>query len=243
MTKTLTYSLSSFAISDTGYVRKNNEDAWRALTEQRFFVLADGMGGHNAGEVAAELTVESLCESIQRLSSQASIEEACSFLRNAVSKANKKVFETAFSDPAFAGMGTTLSCFLIWEHHLIYAHVGDSRLYRYRPCLGLDQLTQDHSLIQNFYSKPKKSLPRHVITRAIGASPMVYPDIGVISLSPNDLYMLCSDGLSDYVAKKTLSQLLSDENSLEEMGRELIKAALEKGGNDNITLLLTKLLP
>ena len=137
-------------------------------------------------------------------------------------------------------MGTTLSCCLIRKQHLIYAHVGDSRLYRYRQ--QLDQLTEDHSLRskeQKLHSTPPQ---RHIITRAIGAFAHTYPDIGIIPLYPNDLYMLCSDGLSDYVSKNTLATLLGSSTCLEQTGHHLIKAALEKGGNDNITLLLGRII-
>jgi len=128
-------------------------------------------------------------------------------------------------------MGTTLSCFTIVEKSLIYAHVGDSRLYRYRD--KLEQLTEDHSL--------RHVMKRHIVTRAIGAYPLIHPDIGIIPLFSNDIYMLCSDGLSDYVEMEILSQFLSSSLSLEEMGKKCVSAALKKGGNDNITLLLARI--
>ena len=219
-----------YGISEIGLVRADNEDIWAALPEKKFFILADGMGGHNAGEIASSLAVESMCASIQPLND---IEETCQHLREAIAQTNSKIFEASCRDPRFAGMGTTLSCFIIVKNVLIYGHVGDSRLYRYRD--DLQRLTEDHSLRQT-------SLMRHVITRAVGTEPTVLPDIGVIPLKSKDLYMLCSDGLSDYVDDKKIARILSSPLSLEEMGRNLVEIALEKGGNDNITLLLVRIM-
>lgn len=230
----------AFGISNIGFVRTNNEDVWTVIPEKQFFILADGMGGHNAGEVAASMVVESMCQSIQALDDQADVEKTCRFLREAVAEANSQIYEEAHDQPKLAGMGTTLSCFVIKDKFLIYAHVGDSRLYRYRN--RLDRLTEDHSLRQNSPHEPPSTLPRNVITRAVGTYPIILPDIGVIPLHPGDLYMLCSDGLSDYVDEKTLSRLLASSLPLEEMGKKLVEAALEKGGNDNITLLLVRFI-
>ncbi len=236
------FQLESFGISDIGLVRSNNEDVWAAVSEKQFFILADGMGGHQAGEVASSYAIESMCESIATLKSEATIEEICQFLREAIAKANKKVFDEAHHHSDYAGMGTTLSCFVITDEHLIYAHVGDSRLYRLRG--KLKQLTVDHSLryVGSPMNEEAPTLPsmRNVITRAIGTLSTILPDIGVIPLRPKDIYMICSDGLSDYVDENQMARILASPLSLEEMGRKLVRAALEKGGNDNITLLLVK---
>ncbi|MBS0604027.1 MAG: Stp1/IreP family PP2C-type Ser/Thr phosphatase [Verrucomicrobia bacterium] len=236
------FRLESFGISDIGLVRSNNEDVWAAVGEKQFFILADGMGGHKAGEVASSYALQSMCESIRSLKSDSSVEEVCQFLREAIAKANAKVFDEAHRHPDYAGMGTTLSCFVITEEHLVYAHIGDSRLYRFRG--KLKQLTEDHSLRNTVWSRDEDSPPallmRNVITRAIGTQPTILPDIGVIPLRPKDIYMLCSDGLSDYVEEEKIARLLGAPLSLEEMGKKLVDAALEKGGNDNITLLLVK---
>jgi protein phosphatase len=228
--------LESFGITNIGLVRGNNEDVWAILPHKSFFILADGMGGHKAGEVASSLTMQSMCASVSSLSEDAGIEEACWLLRDAIAKANAKVYEESHLHREYAGMGTTLSCFVIIEDVLIYGHVGDSRLYRYRD--KLEQLTEDHSLHQD---KEKFTL-RNVITRAIGNLATILPDIGVIPLRKKDIYMLCSDGLSDYVDKNTLSRLLASPSPLEEIGKKLVESALKKGGNDNITLLLVKIL-
>lgn len=237
--KLMSFKLESFGISDIGLVRGNNEDVWMTLPEKQFFILADGMGGHQAGEVAASLTVQSMCQSLASLPDFATIEETCQFLREAIDQANAKVFKEAHQSPEYFGMGTTLCCFVIKGDVLIYAHIGDSRLYRLRD--KLEQLTEDHSLRQGLGTKASSAVPRNVITRAIGTHSSILPDIGVIPLASKDVYMLCSDGLSDYVQEKQIAQILSSNLSLEEIAKKLVEAALEKGGNDNITLLLTRL--
>lgn len=237
----MTPHLESFGITDIGLMRSNNEDVWAAVREKNFFILADGMGGHKAGEVASSFTLKSMCESITELEEGWRIEEVCRLLRTSIAKANQIVFDAAHQHHDYTGMGTTLSCFVITEDHLVYGHIGDSRVYRLREREPLRQLTIDHCLSQGVQS-PNEQAPvmRNVITRAIGTLPSILPDIGVIPLQPNDIYMICSDGLSDYVNESTIAELLSSQLSLEDMGKKLIEAALAKGGNDNITLLLVR---
>ncbi len=233
------YRLESFGLTHIGRVRSNNEDCWKIFEEKQFYVLADGVGGHNAGEVASTIAVESLCASMQAIPEKSTVEEACLYLRRAVNTANTQILERAKSDPLCRGMGTTLSCYFILGQFLIYAHVGDSRLYRFRS--ELSQLTEDHSLRQQSRSGAAIATPRNIITRALGTSAIVHPDIGIISLDSNDIYLLCSDGLSDYVDEATLAQILCHHpHPLTQMSENLLNAALEKGGNDNITLLITK---
>jgi protein phosphatase len=238
------FKIEFFGISEVGHVRPNNEDVWSAVPEKQFFILADGMGGHQAGEIASSFAVESMCHSIRSLPKNSDIEQACQLIRQAIARANSKVYDASHSEPNYAGMGTTLSCFLIVDKFLIYAHIGDSRLYRFRNKIQL--LTEDHSLRHTLAKREERSstsglLMRNVITRAIGTHASVLPDVGVIPLYSKDNYMLCSDGLSDYVEEGTIARILSSSRSLEEMGRNLVESALEKGGNDNITLLLVRI--
>jgi serine/threonine protein phosphatase PrpC len=239
---TVSLKLEYFGISDVGLVRTNNEDVWSVIPGKQFFILADGMGGHKAGEVAASFAVESMCASIEALPNSANVEDVCQFLRRAIDKANSRVFEESHRHVDFAGMGTTLSCFIVLGKCLVYGHVGDSRLYRFRK--KLVQLTEDHSLRQTVGNRedPANLFLRNVITRAIGTQLLVYPDVGVIPFQSKDLYMLCSDGLTDYVDNAKISSVLSSSIPLEEMGKNLVSLALEKGGNDNITLLLVRIM-
>ena len=229
--------LTTFGITDIGLRRENNEDAYALIEEKRFFVLADGMGGHLAGEVAAITALQSLCDAIYNAAPM-SVEKTCKFLRTAMAEANTQVIHKAKAIPEYSGMGTTLSCFSLTDQHLIYAHIGDSRLYRFRG--KLTQLTQDHSLRRKSKSQTSIYRNHHVITRAIGTHSVLLPDLGVIPIYSNDLYMLCSDGLSDYVPEEVLEEILESALPLQQKGETLIKKALEKGGRDNITLLLVQ---
>ncbi len=246
--KFLQYQVDSFGLSDVGLTRPNNEDVFRIMNEKKFYILADGMGGHKAGEIASSTAVETVCTSIQALPEQATLEKTCHHLRKSIAAANSAVYSLAKKNKAYTGMGTTLSCFTLREDTLIYGHVGDSRLYRKRH--RLEQLTEDHSLrhvtlthSDQANSSPPSLLCRHVITRAIGTHSYVIPDVGVISIQPNDLYMLCSDGLSDAVPLEIISEILDPALPLEEITLKLLNCALEKGGNDNITILLVKITP
>jgi PPM family protein phosphatase len=245
--KLLPHKIESYGLSDVGLVRPNNEDVFRTIAKRQFYILADGMGGHNAGEIAAKKAVDSMCACIEHVDDTLTIEESCNLLRGAITKTNELVYSLSHQNKAYSGMGTTLSCFLLQDDVLIYAHVGDSRIYRMRR--KLQQLTEDHSLRHAMLTnedQPSAELPallyRNVITRAIGTHSYVIPDIGMIPIRLGDIYMLCSDGLTDLVPEEIISETLADSLSLEEMASHLVKSALEKGGNDNITVLLVKIL-
>lgn len=245
--KLLPHKVESYGISDMGYIRPNNEDVFRALPEKQFYILADGMGGHNAGEVAAFTAVESCSTSIQHLEEDADIEKTCNALRQAIHAANETVYTLSHQKKEYSGMGTTLSCFVLQGDMLIYAHVGDSRLYRKRQ--KLKALTSDHSLRHIMLTneeRPLSDLPasgfRNVITRAVGTNSYIIPDMGIIPIYPGDIYMLCSDGLTDMVSEECIEKTIDAHSSLSAIGTQLIKYALEKGGNDNITILLVKIV-
>jgi protein phosphatase len=236
----MSVKLHSFGISDVGRVRKNNEDVWAVIPDRHFFILADGMGGQKAGEVAASYALQSMCRSVDAMPCDMTVEQACPLLRRAIAAANTKVFHESRRHPAFSGMGTTLSCFMVVENSLIYAHIGDSRLYRYRS--KLDRLTEDHSLRNPALAHliTSHTHRKNMITRAVGAHSVILPDLGVIPIVSKDIYLLCSDGLSDYVDEAKMHQVLSSSLSLRNMGEKLVDAALKKGGNDNITLILVQ---
>ncbi|MBS0653369.1 MAG: serine/threonine-protein phosphatase, partial [Verrucomicrobia bacterium] len=153
----------------------------------------------------------------------------------------------SLEDDAFSGMGTTLSCFLVHEDRLVYAHMGDSRLYQYRG--KLLQISHDHSLRamlleEQDIDRELLDQPgfKNVITRALGTQSHVTPDIGVVPIQPGDIYLLCSDGLTDLVPDTEIASILSSGKNPQETCESLISAALEKGGNDNITVLMVKIL-
>lgn len=227
------YSIESFGISDLGLVRANNEDVFHEIPRHHFFILADGMGGHNAGEIAAKEVVHHLSTSVCQLfsteTSPSPSETLLSLLHHAILKANLWVHELSEQKKELSGMGTTLCCLLLHKESLIYAHVGDSRIYRFRN--KLEQLTEDHSLIPG----------KNIITRAIGTNPVVEPDISISKLEPNDIYFLCSDGLTDFVSHEELSYILKEHACIKTASRRMIDAAKTKGGSDNITVLMIKI--
>ena len=230
--------LAFVGLSDIGLSRPNNEDVWAALPEIGFFALADGMGGHQAGEVAANVAVEELCHTIQTSSSDPFLA-----VRLAIEKANQKVYEQGQKNQTLSGMGTTLCCLYWTATAVIYAHVGDSRIYRFRND-KLEQLTQDHSLFAKWLSKDQSktcATPypyKNVITRAIGTSKQVTPEIALIGFEPNDLFILCSDGLTDALPFKDMEKILERSDNLDIAATRLIEKAKIKGSNDNITVLL-----
>jgi PPM family protein phosphatase len=242
--------IESFGISDIGLVRQNNEDVWLELPLYRFYLLADGMGGHQAGEVAAKETAMALSRFIEQLfegrKELFTIDELALQLKEGIKAANRAVYDMSRLHDELAGMGTTLCCFLLYHNTLIYAHVGDSRIYRFRK--HLEQLTQDHSLrrelMHRFHVEEAKinTLPfKNVITRAVGTSPHVEPDIATVHVEPNDCYFLCSDGLTDLVSDSEIAQILQKNLAVKESCENLVALAKDKGGIDNITIVMIKI--
>jgi protein phosphatase len=235
--------LRSFGLSDIGVSRPNNEDVWVAFPEIGFFALADGMGGHQAGEIAASEALENLSSSIKKIQYRDHIELIIE-LRHAIEKANQWVYRLGQKTDALNGMGTTLCC-LIWSPEaVIYAHVGDSRIYRFRE-KKLELLTQDHSLLAKWLKQGKVAeecetpFPyKNVITRAVGTAPKANPEIALSSFLPGDLFFLCTDGLSDVLSLEDMEKILNRSSDLESASKRLIQKAKIKGSSDNITILM-----
>lgn len=243
------HHINGFAIrmagySDPGRVRGNNEDYLDWDTTRGLALLADGVGGSSAGEVASRMAVSTLLELIPYPLVTTSVDECCETLRRAIEQANRRIFEGG-RDAPFRGMSSTLVALWLCEGQAIFAHVGDSRIYRLRNGL-LTQLTVDHSLVQEMVDsgvisrdEALHSTRRHIITRALGVRESVEVDIAVASLSPGDRYLLCSDGLSDMVDDTALAALLAMEDKpLPSRVDELIERANLCGGEDNIAALL-----
>lgn len=234
----ISWTAESWALSDIGLKRQNNEDVFASHPNANFYALADGMGGHQAGEVAAKLAVERLSSAF--IHSLADVQDKphgdllLDKLTDAVQDANSHVYEMANSHRDWSGMGTTLSCIFLHEQTLFYAHVGDSRIYRLRG--GLKQLTEDHSLRKDPASKYKNKL-----TRAIGTCLFVDPEVGILDLKPGDIYLLCSDGLTDHVPDDQIASLLQSHQPLPTVCQSLVDAAKDDGGFDNITVLIIKI--
>lgn len=237
--------LQSFGLSDIGLARRNNEDVWNVLPEMNFFAIADGMGGHKAGEVAASEAIEHLCTSVKNLQITNTLQLALD-LRSAIEEANRWVYRLGQGSSMLSGMGTTLCCLIWTEEAIVYAHVGDSRIYRLRG-EKLELLTQDHSLLAKWLATGKLAeecetpFPyKNVITRAVGTSSKVEPEVAVTTPEPGDLYLLCTDGLSDVLLNEEIEAMLNRSPTLESAAHQLIRRAKIKGSSDNMTLLLIR---
>ena len=228
-----------YAGTDTGRQRRANEDS--LLARAPLFVVADGMGGAQAGEVASRLAVESFQGGLHDTS------EPESALATLARDANSRIHELSHSHADQAGMGTTLTAVYVGERDVSIAHVGDSRAYRFRDG-ELLRLTDDHSLVDELLRQgrltPEEAVEhpqRSVITRALGPEGAVEVDTRSYSARDGDVYLLCSDGLTTMVAEDRLAELLGAHESLRDKGEALIAAANEAGGRDNITVVLLRL--
>jgi len=230
-----------FSHSDTGRQRRANEDAYFARTP--IFVVADGMGGAQAGEVASRMAVQTFERGFGD-SSSGSAEE---LLGERVHEANARIHEMSQSGQEHAGMGTTVTAAHVGEHDVAIAHVGDSRAYRLRGD-RFDRLTEDHSLVEEMRRRGQLTAEeadehpqRSIITRALGPEPAVRVDTHSWRGEPGDVYLLCSDGLTSMVSEARIADIVRSAPTLPDGGRTLIDAANQAGGRDNITVVLFRL--
>lgn len=245
-------------LSDTGRVRDHNEDAIRSDPDIGLMVLADGMGGYNAGEVASDIAVQIVTdmavEGAERqgrddIDSHSGLMRQSIVLRDAVYRANKIIFQTAQSQTHCEGMGTTIVACMFFDDKISVAHVGDSRAYRLRDG-ELVQLTLDHSLLQElvdrgFYSaeEAQRSTNRNYVTRALGVEPTVEVEVHEHDVLPQDIYLLCSDGLPDMVEDEDIHLTISTFNaSLDVVGQQLVELANDHGGRDNVSVMLAQVM-
>jgi PPM family protein phosphatase len=247
---TMSYKVHSVGVSDIGLVRENNEDMWLKLTAQRFFVLADGMGGHQAGEVASREAVTSLCnilaKKLNNKDENIDLTLAREMIFDSIQEVNRHIYQMSRKDQDLRGMGTTL-CFLYFHPKgLIYGHVGDSRIYRLRQ-KKLVQMTKDHSLLRELLDQGQLNekqaggfVYKNIITKAIGTELNVEPSIRIGELVNQDVYLMCSDGLSDLLTLEEMENILNKKSSLKDSAQELIDTAKVHGGYDNITVVLAK---
>jgi len=229
------------AVSHTGLVRQNNEDAYIVLPELKLFAVADGMGGHAAGEVASEMAVSILANHV---SSSISLNEPGTVLVQAINQANREIYLSAKEDSACTGMGTTLSAVWVQKNVAYLAHVGDSRIYLFREKI-LKQLTKDHSfigeMVRNGNISPEEAEHhphRNMLTRALGVESEVTIDSITLPLHSNDILLFCTDGLSSYVSSEEISNVLIKDVEISAKLEQLVNHALAQGGHDNITVLL-----
>ena len=242
------YKITSCCQSDVGLVRKTNEDFWAQLPEEGFYIVADGMGGHRAGEVASKEAVRYMCSAIKKLlapnKDRRHLRDLTQSVTKVIESANKWVNKLGKSQQSYQGMGTTLCSALFQDGCIIYSHVGDSRIYRFRKNI-LEQLTMDHNIHGEMVKKGafeeteiEVSSYTKRLTRAVGTETYVKPDIGIEPVESGDVYLLCSDGLTDLVPDQTIQRVLESSVSLDFASNRLIEMAKARGGNDNITILL-----
>jgi protein phosphatase len=250
--------LRCVGLSDTGRVREHNEDsiAWDA--NLGLLVLADGMGGYNAGEVASGIAVKTIVnlvrEAIEREDLSApdpgtGLSRTSIILRDAITRANKIIFQTARTQPNCEGMGTTVVGVLFHDNRITIAHVGDSRLYRLRGAT-FEQVTLDHSLLQElvdrgFYSpeEAQRAANKNYVTRALGVEAGVEVEIQEHPAQRGDIYMLCSDGLSDMVEDDDIHLTINTFGAnLDTVAQQLIQLSNDNGGKDNISVLLAQVV-
>lgn len=240
--------------TDTGLVRSHNEDAVEWTAEDKIAVLADGMGGYNAGEVASGIATmmfrETLAQRLQNINPALRMRGRMlkGLMVEATVAANEKILQVAEQEPRFSGMGTTLVAALFYHDKIVLAHVGDSRAYRFRQG-KLKQLTRDHSQLQEQIDAglvspewarfaPNKNL----ITRALGVAPEIEVDTSHHNLENGDIYLLCSDGLSDMLSpEQTVSLMDAHEGNMPRLCERLVEEANNNGGRDNISVILAKI--
>ena len=236
--------------TDPGLARENNEDSVTVDEPTRLAVLADGMGGYNAGEIASGMATTFIRSELGRWLSQAGRHANSREVRRAmeicVDNANRSIFNAANSNPQYSGMGTTLVLGVFQEGRLMLGHIGDSRCYRLRGT-EFQQITKDHSLLQEQMDaglitaeQAATSSNKNLVTRALGVEDAVLLEVNEHKVEPGDIYLMCSDGLSDMVDDGGIARILTGDVPLEQKVAQLIDTANANGGRDNISVLLAQ---
>ena len=243
--------ITGWGASDVGRKRHHNEDSFLCNNELGLYAVADGMGGHLGGERASRMAVEILEKEIERARKQGLLANPgqampgephpiSALLRRAVIEADRHIYEAALANPALSGMGTTLTALLFWGGHVHLGHVGDSRAYLYRDGRAR-QLSEDHSWIQEQVraglispEEAKESRFRNIITRSVGFEPSVDPDLQGLPVQTGDCFVLCSDGLSNYLSVEEFGQVLTG-HFYRDVASVFVSMANDRGGDDNVT--------
>lgn len=239
-----------FAQTDPGRARENNEDSVVFDIDTHVGVLADGMGGYNAGEIASGMATAfiktELAGWLTEFGGQAKAAQVRRAIEVCVDNANRAIFDAATANAQYAGMGTTLVVGLFQGARLMLGHIGDSRCYRWRGN-ELVQITKDHSLLQEQIdagwltpAQAATATNKNLVTRALGVEETVLLEFNEYHVMEGDLYLMCSDGLSDMVDDSDIAALLRNGASLEHIAAKLVVMANENGGRDNITVLLVE---
>ena len=251
------YVAECYAATDKGRRRDLNEDAYICDPGKAIFAVADGMGGENYGEVASQLTVEHFSQLITPFITDEDTtipfdipDDGDHFtvaLVHAIEGANNAVYQYAAENESHKGMGSTLTAAVYQGNILYVAHIGDSRLYRIRED-GIEQITEDHSKVQEMVQKglltPEEARnhpQKNIITRCVGRKKRIRSDVLTVDLLDEDVFLLCSDGLNDMLKDESIHQIVSESDDFETAANLLVQAANDKGGKDNITVVLFRL--
>ncbi len=237
-----------FAKTDPGRTRDNNEDSVAFDEATHMAVLADGMGGYNAGEIASGMATafikSKLSQWLSEVGPGVALRDVHRAMELCVSHANTSIFNTSISNPSYAGMGTTLVVAVFHEGKLLIGHIGDSRCYRWRGG-AMALMTKDHSLLQEQIDagliSPEQaahSSIKNLVTRALGVDEAVLLEINEHQVEVGDLYLLCSDGLNDMVDDQAIAKIIGSDVALDEKADQLVDTANANGGRDNISVLL-----
>ena len=254
----LSQNLEIATCTDPGMVRSHNEDSIAADPANGLVVLADGMGGYNAGEVASGMATTVIVTEMRQILAntkpydiaQGTNEEiAAKLVREQVLKANSSIYQAAQSQPQYAGMGTTLVVCLFYDNRMLVAHLGDSRLYMLRDG-KFSQVTRDHSLLQEQIDsgiitpeQAKNAQHKNLVTKALGIDPSVEPEIHEYPAQAGDIYLLCSDGLCDMVEDDDIGMTLQALGAnLKLAAEQLVQMANDNGGRDNVSVILVRVL-
>ena len=253
-------SLDVASLSHPGMVRPHNEDAVFVDGDAGLAVLADGMGGYSAGEVASGIAVNVISKGmleelrsgreLSKVDVQSGLTHAALLLQQGIALANKNIYEAAQARPECAGMGTTLVTTVFFENRVSIGHIGDSRCYRLRAD-RFEQLTHDHSLLQEQIDsgqltpeQAKYALNKNLVTRALGIEAVVPADILEYRVEAEDVYLLCSDGLTDMVDPDNVREIIAAKRTdLAEAAAELVDVANQNGGRDNVSVVLVRVPP
>ncbi|MFL6574071.1 MAG: Stp1/IreP family PP2C-type Ser/Thr phosphatase [Burkholderiales bacterium] len=244
--------------TDPGMVRSHNEDSIATDAAHGLVVLADGMGGYNAGEVASGMATSVILSEMRQVLESTQPNQidprtnqtiAARLLREQVLRANSSIYQAAQNQPQYAGMGTTLVASLFYDNRVLVAHLGDSRMYLLRDA-GLRQVTRDHSLLQEqidsgllTVEQAKNAQHKNLVTKALGIDPSVEPEIHEYPTRPGDLYLLCSDGLCDMVEDDEIGATLQAlGGNLKLAAQQLVQMANDNGGRDNVSVILVRVL-
>lgn len=244
--------MEAYFLTDRGQVRDHNEDSggyYYNEDEQLLAIIADGMGGHQAGDVASEMAVNMLQEKWEETNNKKSAEEVEDWLINVLTEINTAIYHYATENESFKGMGTTIVVAVCLKDFMTVAHVGDSRCYLNNEN-GFNQITEDHSLVNELVRSGELTIeearvhPRkNVVLKALGTGASVQVDIKSITWEIGNRVLLCSDGLTDKLTNKELETFITMSPNLKQVGEDLIDLANKRGGEDNISLVLMEYSP